>query len=398
MQNQEQKMFEEIDSYGGNKLLNSSPDDLADYFHEKYSIEPLELHTESIVVEVLDSKVDVSRDQSRDIRDRSKPFYIPGTQTVAELPFSGEKDLFYCQGSRFSTNPPRGEIRGNLVKLTLSSVKPDAEATRNSINSWITRLQNQVTWLREELVPWNASLRGKARQRIDFKRDKLLADKKFSADLGFPLKKRAGAISTYVPPEIRRKPVPTPLPASTKPYEHEPALSAEQYEHILGIIQKTAVMLERSPHAFRGMGEEQLRDQFLVPLNSHYEGQATGETFNLGGKTDILVRVKDKCVFIAECKVWRGPKGLSEAIDQLLGYTTWRDTKTAILVFNRNRNLSAVIEQIPSIFKEHPSFKRQSSYKAESAFRFVIANRDDSNREITVTVMVFDVPQLPDKS
>lgn len=45
--------------------------------------------------------------------------------------------------------------------------------------------------------------------------------------------------------------------------------------------------LERSPATFSRMKEEELRDQFLVPLNSHYEGQATGETFNASGRWPV---------------------------------------------------------------------------------------------------------------
>ena len=51
-------------------------------------------------------------------------------------------------------------------------------------------------------------------------------------------------------------------------------------------------------------------------------------------------------VFIAECKFWKGPKAFSEAIDQLLGYATWRDSKTAILVFNRGTETSTVLTGI----------------------------------------------------
>jgi hypothetical protein len=140
------------------------------------------------------------------------------------------------------------------------------------------------------------------------------------------------------------------------------------------------------------MEEENLRDQFLVPLNSHYEGQATGETFNSAGKTDILIRDGDRCVFIAECKIWRGQKSLSDAIDQLLGYATWRDTKTAILIFNRNKNLGEVLDKIPGILRSHSNSKRELPYQSETGFRYVLAHKDDPNREITLTVLVFDVP------
>ena len=151
-------------------------------------------------------------------------------------------------------------------------------------------------------------------------------------------------------------------------------------------------MLERSPQTFKDMEEEQLRDQFLVPLNSHYEGQSTGETFNSCGKTDILIRVNDKSIFIAECKIWRGPKFLSNALDQLLGYTTWRDTKTALIIFNRNKNLSNVLNQIEPVVLEHSNCKKSLKYDKETGFRFIFGHPSDSNREIIITVLVFDVP------
>ena len=66
--------------------------------------------------------------------------------------------------------------------------------------------------------------------------------------------------------------------------------------------------MELSPHAFHDMGEEDLRSHFLVQLNGAFKGHATGETFNFQGKTDILIPVEGKNVFIAEFKFWKGEK------------------------------------------------------------------------------------------
>ena len=107
------------------------------------------------------------------------------------------------------------------------------------------------------------------------------------------------------------------------------------------------MVMERSPRAFKDMVEEDLRSHFLVQLNGQYEGQATGEAFNYEGKTDILIRTEGKNIFIAECKFWTGPSGLNDALNQLLGYTSWRDTKVALLVFNRDRATSTVVNRIP---------------------------------------------------
>jgi hypothetical protein len=172
----------------------------------------------------------------------------------------------------------------------------------------------------------------------------------------------------------------------------EPTLAIDDYEHILSVVSRMVHVMERSPKAFRDMGEGDLRQHFLVHLNGDYEGQATGETFNAAGKTDILVRVEDRNVFIAECKFWVGPQSLTEAIGQVLGYATWRDAKLALLVFNRRKDFSAVAAQIPGTVKAHPNCKRQVEYKAETGFRFILHHPDDKNRELLLTVLAFEVP------
>jgi hypothetical protein len=150
--------------------------------------------------------------------------------------------------------------------------------------------------------------------------------------------------------------------------------------------------MELSPAAFATIDEESLRSHFLVQLNGHYEGGATGETFNYEGKTDILIRVDGKNIFIAECKYWDGPKKLTDTLDQLLSYSSWRDTKVAVILFNRRKNFSAVLEAIPPAVEAHQNCKRFVWRQSETNFRYIFAHRDDPNREMTLTVMAFDVP------
>lgn len=117
----------------------------------------------------------------------------------------------------------------------------------------------------------------------------------------------------------------------------------DHYEHILKLIDNMAMVMVRDPSTFSEKGEEVLRSHLLVQLNAQYSGHATAETFNKHGKTDILIRIDGINVFIAECKFWKGPKSLTTAIDQLLGYTSSPDTKVAIIIFNRNKNSSNTI-------------------------------------------------------
>ena len=71
---------------------------------------------------------------------------------------------------------------------------------------------------------------------------------------------------------------------------------------------------------------------------------ATGEAFSKSGKTDILLRVRDGVVLVAECKFWHGAKKYGETIDQLFGYLTWRQTYGIVITFSKNKGLTGVAE------------------------------------------------------
>jgi hypothetical protein len=101
--------------------------------------------------------------------------------------------------------------------------------------------------------------------------------------------------------------------------------------------------LERTPSVAAKAKEEEIRDLLLVGLNAQFQRDAGGELFNGAGKTDILIRVEDRNIFIGECRVWSGPKTMDDALEQLFGYLVWRDTKAAILLSIRNKDVSAVM-------------------------------------------------------
>ncbi|WP_039885791.1 hypothetical protein, partial [Acidocella sp. MX-AZ02] len=246
-------------------------------------------------------------------------------------------------------------------------------------------------WLRRDFDAWNQRLPSFARQALVDRKQRLMAQNNVVASIGLPMKRRADDALTYAAPEVRRKIslAPPPLPKQT--FKPEPALDAAEFDHILNIIGKVAVVFERNPSTFSKLGEEALRDNILVHLNGHYES-ATGETFNAAGKTDILIRSGEKNVFIGECKFWHGQKGYMETIDQLLSYLTWRDTKAAVIIFNRNKNFSEVLSTIREITEKHQNFKRALPPSEETSFRYIFRQNGDESRELHLAVLAFDIP------
>lgn len=392
-------MRAEVDSLEPNRLLNTSPSDLAGYLVEKYALEAPALLRDQWSADETETQIDVRHDQRRYVSDRNRPCLIPGQRIEVEVPIQGETELLYARASTYNFSPPRAEIRGGSLRIVIEVPHDAADRNiRGEIDKTLNEVDEHLSWIRNDLTGFNSSLPGAAQQAVNGRRERVLANQGRAASLGIPLKKRDGSPTTYAVPDVRRKVTPKLPAAASVPYEPEPILDAEHYGHVLDVLQNMALMMERSPSSFTHMGEEALRDHFLVQLNGHFEGRATGETFNYGGKTDILLRENGRNVFIAECKFWKGPKHYYETIDQLLGYSSWRDTKAAILVFNRGTALSTVLAGVDEQSVGHPNCKRKTDWKHETGFRYVFHHPGDKNRELTLTVLVFDVPEAPSKT
>jgi len=392
LENQNKAIQSEVDSFGDDRLLNTGILDMVEYLYEKHIVTPIQLDENAISVDQAEAQINVSGDRNRYIRDRSGPFYIKGTSNKFFIPFSGDEKLFKCQPSTFTYSPPAATIAGNELILTYQTTEQNAEEIRSSFDRDLNEIKKYISWIERDVTSHNSTLKGRIEKIVSNRRDKILANRGLASSLGFPMRERSDAPKTYSVPEVRRKPAIRPPKSSSAPFEPEPALDLREYEHILSVIDNMVLVMERSPHAFSGMGEEDIRQHFLVQLNGHYEGQATGETFNYEGKTDILIRSNGKNIFIGECKFWRGPQSFSDTIDQILGYSSWRDTKNAILLFNRNKNLSSVLGKVPEICKEHTNFKRFVNSTRENSWRAIFSHKDDPDRELTITVNVYDIP------
>jgi hypothetical protein len=395
IQGQTEAVKKRVQSIPPNTLLNASENDLVQALVEELRLNvPVIKDEEIYVAHSGETQVDVSRDPMRMIYDRSEPFYIPGNQTVIAVPFDGDADFFRIQPQTFSLNPPRAEIGKGEVLLTYVRTDQNAEAIKQEYQRTVNSIKDYLRSLSESAAQFNNQLEGLARSHLKARKDRLLADAGVTAALGLPMKKREGMPTTHSVPVARRTPKIDQIKVEGA-FKPEPALSGEDYDEILRIMKNMVQVMELSPQAFHGMGEEDLRSHFLVQLNGAFKGQATGETFNYQGKTDILIRVDGRNVFIAECKFWKGEKVFLGTIDQLLSYLSWRDTKAAVLVFNRNAGFSAVLAKIAEVAPKHPNFKRDLGKSGESTFRYVFAQPNDANREITLTVLAFDIPTDP---
>ena len=145
--------------------------------------------------------------------------------------------------------------------------------------------------------------------------------------------------------------------------------------------------MEKTARTYFRNDEEELRDHLLTVLNTHYEN-ATGETFRKIGKTDIHIEFDNKAAFIGECKIWHGEKLFSSAIQQVLNYSTWKDIKVSIIIFNKdNKSFKGIIDKIDEwVLSNTKSYKKMKSNVWDSVYY-----RNDMNTEIRLNILAFDL-------
>lgn len=386
MQAQLEAVRREIMSLPEERILNTDPEALGDYFFDKFRVDVPALDRENLVAEHHERNVTVyDQWDSREIQ-------VPGEAFDFELPFEGDAQVFKIRPNQFTMNPPCADIQGSSLRFTISGRTLEAEQVKREVDSLISSIEQHLQWHKSMWSGFEAQLRQTVVQTIKDRRDRLLRQKSSAtalAGLGIKLKEKPGDARTFVPPAVKQ--VVTPKLPPMKPAQApEPTLDRSQYATILGLIRDAGRSIEQSSSRTRELGEEALRDIFLVPLNAHF-GTATGETFNFGGKTDIVIRHEGQNLFVAEFKFWAGEKLLLETIDQLLSYLTWRDTKAAIVVFNRNVGFSSVLTKVVETAAAHSNFVSGPNRLDDTSWQFVFTLPNDPDRHVTVSVLCFDL-------
>jgi hypothetical protein len=384
-----QELEREILAFPRDYLLNASEEDLCSYLIDKYKIEPIKITISA--KEIVETRpIQVQRQSMWG----DNIYHAQGQLIILAVPFEGDPELFRYRPSTYLMRGIEARTSGNELTLQYQvEEENNSQQLERDIESDMSALDKNISYSAKEVTTYNDQLSSQVRATVVARKQVLLQQVTFVQALKIPVRRRDGAAATYAIPSVKRKPRIERPTVSNQPFQIEPILPVEEYEYILNVSQNMAVMLERSPSTFTKLKEEEIRDHFLVQLNGHYEGQATGETFNQNGKTDIIIKENGKNLFIAECKFWEGAKAFPGIIDQLLGYTCWRDTKTAIFLFNKNKDTSKVLDQIPALVKGHANFKRELPGRIdETRFRYMLHQHGDKNRELYLTVCVYDIP------
>ena len=396
-----QKLKDEVNKISDSNIMTCDFQEWIEYLVGKYEITPITLFEESIVQSLSETKVKKYNPFSKHIPYEKEYYEVEGYRITFSIPFDGDEHLFRLQPSTFiltsfetsNFKPPFKDVCGSF-DLNFEYTKQELQEKKQEIQTYIkTQFENKfrnyrtmIAYVNSEIEGYNTNLPEFAKRCLETRKEKAASYFEISELLEIPLTKSGNAPNSkpIMLKRIARVPVQTP---KQKKMPSEYSISDQDYENINNIIMMTGTTMEKTARTYYRNNEEELRDHLIATLNTHYEN-VTGETFRKIGKTDIHIEFENKAAFIGECKIWHGEKLFSDAVQQLMNYSTWKDLKVSVIIFNKdNQSFSGIIEKIDTWVKDNTKAYRKDKVNMWKCDYY----RNDMNVLVKLNIMAFDL-------
>lgn len=377
---------DEVDRLADAKLLGDDSGALIHDLFERVKIRPIEFLWDQIY---LDEPMEV--DISGRINPFGERFTIRGTNVTVHVPFAGDPDLLKVSPTTQNFNPPQAHVRDREVTSEWEGRAGEVAQVQGWLGQLTSQMKTYAAWSKQDCDGFNTKLEGLLGSWLKARREHLEKNRQLVSALDIPIGRKPAPATDLVPvPKRRPIHVQQAAPVKTE-VPRELSISDADYMAIIEQLASARGLLERQPETFSAMGEEALRDLLLVILNNQF-GPAVGEMFSRKGKTDIVIMRELGPVFIAECKIWSGEKAFGEAIEQLLGYLVWRDTKAAIVIFVRERDVTGITKKALAALAGHARHVSHAAPIGDVPTE-ILHQEGDPRRHIRVALLI--VPIAP---
>lgn len=359
LENQKRVAAKAVAEVSSEQIHASTDEQLVAHFQDKFAITPLTLFPERIEKSMTECQYE-TRDSFTYGFEQGGSIKVPGIAVTARMPFTGEAELLHFTPSTMILSAAYADVAmpgsdgvGWLTyKFKFNQHSANAESIQREIDSAINFTVDTVRNQQNQLNQFERELQQILQSAVTDRRSRLGGIHSLAKALDIPVAARPG-MPSLTPIPVAKKVIRELPPVADAKQQNGFSITDQAYENILSAVRAQGRTFEKAPATFSRFHEEELRDVILGNLNTHFQGQATGETFRAKGKTDICIEQDNRAAFIGECKIWRGSKELADGLRQLLGYLTWRDCKAALVVFNKERSkFSEILEKGPAALRE----------------------------------------------
>lgn len=351
-------------------ILSFDMEEFKNYYYDKYYIVPIYILNNQITNNIEKTKIEKYNFfyGAFSYGLEQKTFLVDGYKINYNIPFEGNSHLFYLQPTMriMTTFDVDGVINENSkeylpsIQFSINIDAKDLESKDNpqecidkKFDDEFKDYRTMIEYVNNGINGYNSGLKERITKLLEDKYNKSSNFSNLLNKLNIPLKKNPNMPSS-TPIALKVQSKVSKYPQKRNIANTDYCISNEDYENIKKIINSASISFEKAPKTINVHNEEEIRDFILAFLNTNYDSLATGETFSKMGKTDIRIQFENKAAFIAECKIWHGISEFNKAIEQLFSYTTWRDVKTSLIIFNKEvKDFKSILAKIKEDLSNH---------------------------------------------
>ncbi len=396
------KVTDEIVNETDATIIWTNPEELAEYYFSKYRLSPVEFddsreaswelqkYTKTIYArereDVYQRQGDLNNYECEKVKVELPILSNTNIQTIADLQSSQYSIGYSLKEFNFLHDVItfHFETKWYWFNMSDDQIASTLESKVNNIKQSISRKNNDID---EENIKFKQNIQSFIQERVQkLKNDqtKLLS---LTTKINIPLKKKENASARRI--ELNQNPIIKKIkPSASLPEEY--TLDSSKVLDIIAFMDNQGKQFEKTPKAYESLWEEDLRDIFLVNLNSIFEWKATGETFSKKGKSDIYLNIDKGNILIFECKIRKWEVVYKKTIDQLRWYLTRRHNYWIMITFTKNKDFSEILSQMKSIIESSKSYIRW--YKKINETHFVsVHNIEGDSKEVEVHHLFYNL-------
>lgn len=391
----------EIEKLTDEEIIKCGVDEWKEYYLNKYIQDIIEIQQSNEIIGIREEKIKESNYFASSNPIQSDYYLIDGYKITIKINFIGNMQLLKLIPStrilrKFIVEDIKYNLENEICELYFALLYKKEELDNKSdlkefvLNDFTNKFKDYISmieYLNKDILDYNNSLEYKIIDLLEVRKNKSINFQNIKKKLEIPLQLKENIPNLNPIPLQKRKKFKKPN-SKDQSSKLEYYISNNDYTNIMNIIHLTCSSMETTAKTFAKNSEEELRDFIIATLDTHYTQQVSGETFRKIGKTDIQVIFENKAAFIAECKIWHGIKQFEAAIKQVLGYSTWKDNKISIILFNKkNKDFKGILETVEKWIKDNTkSFSRE-----KLNFWKCVLYIEEKNIEINISIQIYDL-------
>ena len=236
LEQQRNRLRAAIDQASADIIRSGAVEVVAEQFAAQFRLHAPVLTEGAISAIVEETQVDVSQDRSLAFQYGAfgrGPHLIPGIAATFFVPYTGDKEMFRCKPSAYSTVIPAATVTESELQFRFIRPGEDVAGAKVAFDEELARVKQYLSWLSGDCSGFNASIAPLARDLVNQRITRLASLEAGTSTLGIPIRRadlpvpqaRGSSAGRVVPP-------PTTPPAPPTFYDVALSFAGENREYV----------------------------------------------------------------------------------------------------------------------------------------------------------------------